>query len=164
MANISRRDDREVSRPPSPEYRWDPFRMLDALLRPALYSGDWAGQSTTEFIPRFDVKETKDGFVFKADLPGVKESDLEVSLNGGQLTISGAREEESRQEGERYYAIERSHGTFARTFSLPDSVDSDHVTAELKDGILTVTVPKKPESQPKKITLSKGGGGGGAKA
>ena len=110
------------------------------------------------------MKETKDAYVFKADLPGVKEEDVELSLSGNMLTISGKKEEEHKEESEQYYAMERTYGSFSRSFSLPDSVDSEHVTAELKGGVLAVNVPKRPEAQPKKIAIGKSGGEAKAKA
>jgi HSP20 family protein len=126
--------------------RWDPFRDVESLSRP----GTW--------VPPFEVKEANDAFVFKADVPGLKEEDLEISLTGNRLTVSGKRDDERRDENERYFAIERNYGTFTRTFTLPDGVDSDHVGAELKDGVLTLTLPKRPEIQPKKIQLKSGKG------
>jgi HSP20 family protein len=164
MANLVKRENREVARGGGQEHRWDPFRAMDALLRWDPFRDDlgalapWSGG----YVPRFDVKETKDAFVLKADLPGVKEEEVDVSLSGNMLTISGKKEEEHKEEGEQYYATERTYGSFSRSFSLPDSADGDHVTAELKDGVLVVNVPKRPEAQPKKIAL--GGGGGEAKA
>jgi HSP20 family protein len=104
-------------------------------------------------VPRFDVKETGDAYLFTADLPGVKESDLDISLAGNILTVSGKREEEHRDEGEQYHATERSHGQFTRSFSLPDTADTGHVQASLKDGVLHLHVPKKPEVQPRKIPI-----------
>jgi HSP20 family protein len=102
------------------------------------------------------VKETNEAFVFKADVPGLKEDDLEISLTGNRLTVSGKRDEERRDENERFFAYERSYGTFTRTFTLPDGVDTEHVNADLKDGVLTLTLPKRPEVQPKKIQLKSG--------
>ena len=115
------------------------------------------GGPSLDFVPHFDVKETKDAYVISADLPGVKDEDLNVSLNGNLLTISGTREEEHQEAGESYYAMERSHGSFARSFTMPDGVDGDSVTADLKQGVLTVRIPKKPEAQPKRIAIGKGG-------
>jgi HSP20 family protein len=122
--------------------QWDPFRQM--VPHPT------QGQV---FTPQFEVKETKDGFVFKADLPGVQEKDLEITLTGNRLTISGRREAERVDEGENYYAMERSYGSFTRTFTLPEGVDADNFEAELKEGVLSLRVPKKPENQPRKITL-----------
>jgi HSP20 family protein len=165
MANLVRRENREVARG-GEEHRWDPFRAMDALLRWDPFREETAplGSWTGGYTPRFDVKETKDAYVFKADLPGVKEEDVELSLSGNMLTISGKKEEEHKEESEQYYAMERTYGSFSRSFSLPDSVDSEHVTAELKGGVLAVNVPKRPEAQPKKIAIGKSGGEAKAKA
>ena len=114
------------------------------------------GGGNLEFVPRFDVKETKEAYVIQADLPGVKDDELEVSLSGNLLTISGKREEEHREEGESYYTIERSYGNFVRSFTMPDGVDSESVNADLKQGVLTVRIPKKPDAQPKRISIGKG--------
>jgi HSP20 family protein len=172
MANLIRRDNREVARPRGQEYNLDPFRsldplrMMDALLRwdPFRETGGWLARGGEPFVPRFDVKETKDGYMLHADLPGVKEGDLEISLTGNMLTVTGHREDERRDEGEQYFTMERSHGQFSRSFSLPDGADAEGVKADLKDGVLTIQVPKKPEVQPKKITVGKTGGETSAKA
>jgi HSP20 family protein len=160
MANLVRRENREVARGGGQEHRWDPFRAMDALLRFDPFRDDFGPlvSWTGGYTPRFDVKETKDAYVLKADLPGVKDEEVDVSLSGNMLTISGKKEEEHKEEGEQYYAMERTSGSFSRSFSLPDSVDGEHVTAELKDGVLAVNVPKRPEAQPKKIAIGKGGG------
>jgi HSP20 family protein len=131
--------------------RWDPFREEYANLT----------QGAVQFTPRFDVKETKDAYVLKADLPGVKDEDIDVSLHGNMLTISGKKEEEHKDEGEQYYAMERFSGSFSRSFTLPDGADGEHVTADLKNGVLTLQIPKRPEAQPKKIAIGKGGVSGG---
>jgi HSP20 family protein len=158
MLNLIKRENRDVARSATPEHRLDPFRMMDALLRWDPFRGEWGGLGqSVEFVPRFDVKETKDAYVISADLPGVNDEDLNVALNANRLTISGTREEEHREEGESYYAMERSHGNFARSFTMPDSIDGDSVTADLKQGVLTVRIPKKPEAQPKRIAIGKGG-------
>ena len=129
--------------------RWDPFREM---------TPSWFGQPPVEatFSPSFEVKENKDSFLFKADLPGIKEQDIEVKLAGDRLTISGKREAEREDKDDTYYAYERSFGNFLRTFTLPDGFDGDHVQAELKDGVLTVVVPKQAAAQAKTIAI-KGG-------
>lgn len=138
----------------------DPFDLMQELmgLDPfrELSRGPTLARAET-FVPKFDVKETKDAYVFKADLPGIKEEDLDVSLHGNRLSISGKREEEKREEGETWYTYERSHGDFSRSFTLPEGVDTEHVNAELKEGVLHVTLPKVPEAKPKKISLLKRG-------
>jgi len=156
MANLVRRENRDVARQEGSEQRWDPFRMMDTLLRwdPFRWDNGLAARGG-EFVPRFDIKETKNNYVLKADLPGVRDEDVQVSLNGNLLAVSGKREEEHRDEGEQYYAVERSYGTFSRSFALPDGIDGDNISADLKGGVLTIQIPKRPEAQPKKISLSK---------
>ncbi len=124
--------------------RWDPLRDLD-LTSPM-----------GAFMPSFDVKEGPDAYELKADLPGIHEKDLEINMEGNRLTVSGKRESEAVKEGERWHLTERSQGTFSRTFTLPEEVDSDKVVAELRNGVLTLMVPKRPEVRPKKITVSLG--------
>jgi len=121
--------------------RWDPFRDIEF---PEVQGA---------YLPSFDVKETAKGYVFTADLPGVKLEDLDINLTGNRLTVNGRRESEERKEGENFFATERSFGSFSRTFSLPEGVDPNGVGAELRNGVLTLTVPKMPEIQPKKITI-----------
>jgi len=125
---------------------WDPFEEMRRTLAPP----------GVGYVPSFDVKETKDSYVFKADLPGIKEDDLDVSITGNRLTVSGKREEETREEDARYFAYERTYGTFSRSFTLPEGIDADNITADLKNGELTLQIPKKPEVQAKKIPLMKG--------
>jgi len=138
--------------------RWDPFEVMQDMMRwdPVRAFGPLSGELEREFFPTFDVKEQKNAYLFKGDLPGMKESDIEVSLTGNRLTISGTREDERRDEGEQYYAHERSYGSFMRTFTLPDDVDAENVDAEFTDGVLTVRVSKKAAAQPKKIELKSG--------
>ena len=160
MATLIRRNQNEVA--PSGTV-WDPFRVMRDVLRwdPFRELEAAAGGDYGLFAPSFDVKENRDGYVFRADLPGVKEEDLEISLTGNRLAISGRREEEKREQGETYYASERSYGSFSRAFTLPDGTDAENVRAELKNGVLQVTVPKKPEVQPRKIQIAKEEAGAG---
>jgi HSP20 family protein len=165
MANLIRRDHQGVARQQPQDYRWDPFRVMDAFLRWDPFRSEHALLPTGgEFSARFDVKEAKDAYVLRADLPGVKEDAVDVSLNGNLLTISGKRDEENREEGDQYFALERSHGSFTRSFALPDNVDSEGISADLKNGVLTVKIPKKPEAQPRKISVGKTAEPGKAKA
>lgn len=107
------------------------------------------------FNPAFEVKEQEDSFVLQADVPGVKESDLDISVNGNVLTISGSRQAAERKEGETYYLYERSYGSFSRSFTLPDEANFESVQAKLNDGVLFVTIGKKAESKPRKISVGK---------
>ena len=145
--------------------RWDPFQLMRevagfdpfAVLErgldlgaPALLRGGRAS-----FAPAFDLKETRDAYILKADLPGVREEDVDVSVTGNRLTVRGQRESERREEGDTQYIYERSHGTFTRSFTLPEGVDADRVEAELDDGVLTVRLAKRPEVQPRKVSLKR---------
>lgn len=123
--------------------RWDPFQEMAPIF----------GAEEVEFSPSFDVKETKSAFVVTADVPGVKASDLDVSVSESRMNISGKRESEREEKSDTYYACERSYGTFARTFTLPEGVNPNAVSADLKDGVLTVSIAKKPEVQAKKIEI-----------
>lgn len=136
---------------------FDPFELMHEMLNwEPLRELGTPGRGTPTFNAQFDVKETKDAYVFRADLPGVAEDQVEISLTGNRLTISGAREEEKRDESERWFTYERSHGSFTRLFTLPEGVDAENVRADLKNGVLEVVVPKKPEVQPRKINLKPG--------
>jgi len=131
---------------------WDPFQMIRDLMGSDVFGGMVAPASGM-FAPDIEVKETKDAYVLTADLPGVKEQELEVNITGNRLAVSGKREEEMRDEGDRYFAYERTYGTFSRSFALPEGADMEHVKAELKDGVLRIMVPKKAEVQPRRVQI-----------
>lgn len=137
---------------------WDPFRMMRDMLRwdPFQEMRPLVGAEMSAFAPAFDVKETKESFVFKADLPGIKEQDVEVTTTGNRLTVTGKRESEKEEKDDRYYAYERSFGTFTRAFTLPDHADTAHVKAELKNGELTIVIPKVPAAVAKRIPVASG--------
>lgn len=120
-------------------FGWDPF----AASRPSAFS------------PQFEVKETEDHYLIRADLPGVQESAVDVSLHGNVLTISGSRQAEERKEAETYYVFERQYGSFSRAFALPDEADPEKVEAGLKEGVLSVRVGKRAHAKPRKIELKK---------
>jgi HSP20 family protein len=132
---------------------FDPFRIMDALLGGEAFQSVEGWNGGRAFTPTFEVKETKDAYVFKADLPGLTEKDIQIHMTGNVLTVTGERKHENAQEGERYFAVERAYGQFSRSFSLPDGTDDEHVTADIKDGVLTLRVPKKPEVQPRRINI-----------
>lgn len=147
--NLIRREPRTPAVGPSIE----PFGLMRNLLRWDPFGNIEFPEIQSAFLPTFDIKETSKGYVFMADMPGVRQENLDINLTGNRLTISGKREAEERKEGESFFATERSFGSFSRTFSLPEGVDPNGVSAELKNGVLTLTVPKVPEVQPKKITI-----------
>ena len=125
-------------------FRWDPFREMAPVFNV---------EPLMNFAPDFEVKETKDTYLFKADLPGVKENDIEVTTTGNRITISGSRKEETEEKAETYYACERKYGSFSRSYTLPEGADMQHINAELKAGVLTVGVAKLAEVQPRKISV-----------
>jgi HSP20 family protein len=133
---------------------FDPFRVMEGLFRMAPSE---TSVRQFEFAPNFDVKETKESFLFKADLPGVKESDLEISHSGNRLTISGKREAEERKDGDNYYMVERTFGSFQRSFTLPESADVEQVKAELNGGVLSIVIPKRVAAQPRKVSVKVAG-------
>lgn len=130
-----------------------PFQLMRDLMRDPFS----AMMPTSEFAPQMEVRETKDAFLFKADLPGIRKDDIDINVHGNRLQISGHREDEHEErEGDRVYAYERSYGTFSRAFTLPDSADTEHITCDLKEGVLSIAVPKKPGAQPRKIQIGTG--------
>ena len=94
--------------------------------------------------------------MFKADVPGIKTEDLEISTAGNRLQITGKRDAEHETKTDTVYTFERQYGSFTRTFTLPDGADLEHAKSELKDGVLTLVIPKKPNAQARKIAISTG--------
>lgn len=143
----------------------DPFRSMQSMMQEVFepfFGRPWGmrfvpspleGGLAGGMVPAFAVKERGDAYVIEADVPGVKDADVDISLSGNRLTVSGKRDETRREEGETFYGIERQYGTFSRTFTLPEGVDHDRISAELESGVLSVLVPKKEASKPRKITL-----------
>lgn len=126
--------------------RWDPFRQMD----PFSTGEERPGHLT----PDFEVRETKDGFVFKADVPGIKEKDLDITMTGNRLTISGKRVAETVEATDIFYARECPYGSFTRAFTLPEGTDgNDQIRAVLNQGVLTLFLPKRPEQQPRRIEV-----------
>ena len=163
MANIIRKNERESRDVGSRQRGYgegaragylDPFRLMGELMRWDPYGDQerW-GLASGGFIPAVDVRETRDGYHFRVDLPGVKDENVDISLTGNRLTISGHREEERRDDADRYHAYECTYGSFSRSFTLPDGTDGEGVRAEMKNGVLNVSVPKRPEVQPRRIPI-----------
>jgi HSP20 family protein len=118
---------------------------------------DQSNVVTSQWAPRVDIREDADRFVIMADIPGVNPADIEVHMDKGILSIKGERKTESREQTERYSRIERSHGTFYRRFALPDSANPDGITASGDHGVLEITIPKRPESTPRRIEVNRSG-------
>jgi len=157
MSNVAVQK-RDAETPSVARREWDPMRLMREVLRwdPFREMAPVLAVEGPSYAPAFEVKETKESFVFKADLPGIKEQDIEVNIAGNRLTIAGKREAEKEDKGETYYAYERSYGTFSRTFTLPNQADAASVKAELKGGELTVVIPKTAEAVAKRVPVASG--------
>jgi HSP20 family protein len=119
-------------------------RLFDRFIEPV-----WSQMPALggEWEPKVDVSETKDTITVKAEVPGVDQKDIAVSLQDGVLTIKGEKEEEKEEKDKRYHRVERSYGAFARVMRLPAAVDGSKATAAFKDGVVTITLPKAPEAK-----------------
>ena len=113
-------------------------------------------QTARPWSPSVDIVETDNDIIMKADVPGINEKDIDIQIEDGTLTLKGERKFEEEKKGEGYHRIERAYGSFARTFALPDSVDTDKVTATYKNGVLTVKLPKKEVAKPKSVKVAVG--------
>jgi HSP20 family protein len=156
MGNIMVR--RESTPGLAPRREWEPFQLMHEFLKfdpfREMAPTWWMGEERMTFWPNFEIKETKDGYVFLADVPGIAEKDLEVTLVGNRLTVKGRREVARDEKAETFYVYERTYGDFTRTFTLPDGADFEHITTRLDAGVLTLFVPKQAATQPKKIALN----------
>jgi HSP20 family protein len=139
--------------------KYDPFRELRSLQdemtrlfagvapsnREEFMSGGWA--------PNVDIFENKDHLVLEADLPGMKREDIDLSIENNVITLHGERKFEKKAEGDNYHRVERSYGSFTRSFTLPQTVSSEGVQAEFKNGVLRVSLPKREETKARKIEV-----------
>ncbi|ODS51906.1 MAG: hypothetical protein ABS36_19235 [Acidobacteria bacterium SCN 69-37] len=139
--------------------RWSPVSGLAALEIDRLnrmFESAWQGEPFSQgaWVPPVDIVETasKD-VVVKADLPDMKREDIKVTFENNVLSIEGERKFEKANESETYHRVERGYGTFRRSFSLPASVDASKVQADYRDGVLTVTLPRREESRPRQIAI-----------
>ena len=142
--------------------RWDPFRELEEVsdrlnrmfARPVASRTN--GKETmivADWTPSVDISETEQEYQIKAEIPDVKKEDVKVMLEDGVLTIQGERKHEKEEKGKKYHRIERSYGSFVRTFSLPDVIEEEKVKAEFKDGVLNLHLPKSEKAKPKAIEV-----------
>jgi HSP20 family protein len=137
--------------------RWDPFREFNALpSRLGTFFGkDWeAPLAATAWNPSVDIFENDNEVVIKAELPGMNAKDIEVRLENNVLTLKGDRNFEKETKEENYHRIERAYGTFSRAFALPAAVNADKVSAEYRDGVLSIVLPKKEETKSKPIKIA----------
>ncbi|HET6631224.1 MAG TPA: Hsp20/alpha crystallin family protein [Rhodanobacteraceae bacterium] len=114
---------------------------------------DQSNVVTSQWAPRVDIKEEDGRFVIFADIPGVDPKDIEVHMDKGILSIKGERSSESKSNEGKFTRVERSHGVFHRRFALPDTADADGISARGSHGVLEISIPKKPESTPRRIAI-----------
>ena len=137
-----------------------PMTMFDEMndMMTSIFNNNWNTTSDmrSSWSPAVDVKETKESYMITADIPGLRKSDIHVDLSDGVLSISGDRVQEKEGDSDRYHYRERTKGTFARSFHLPESVNEKKIAASFKDGILAIDLPKlKPvEPRSRKIKIS----------
>lgn len=115
---------------------------------------DHSNVVTSQWMPRVDIRENADAFLIQADVPGVEPGDIEIDMDKGMLSIRGERQFDDLAEGESLSRTERTRGSFYRRFSLPDAADAAGISAEGKHGVLTIRIPKKPETKPRRINVS----------
>ena len=129
---------------------------IDRLFESPLAELTRTRQLLSGWTPAIDLFEDKDNFILRAELPGMKKEDIDLSLNDGSLSISGERKSEDKYQDAEVYRAERFFGRFQRTISVPAPVSADKIKAQYKDGILTVTLPKTEEAKPKHIEVKVG--------
>ena len=144
--------------------RWEPAREISSLqtemnrLFTTFFEPAAAGAqgAAPRWVPPMDLIEADDAFTLKADLPGVAESDVQVEVEGDVLTISGERRSEQREKKDGYVRVERAHGAFRRSVSLPDGIDPEGVQASFDRGVLSVRIPKPEQRKPHKVQIAVG--------
>jgi HSP20 family protein len=142
---------------------WDPLTEMEETqnrlarffgLSPArLTNGEKEAMTVTEWAPAVDITEDDKEWLVKADLPEVKKDDVKVTIENGVLTVTGERKLEKEEKNKKYHRIERSYGSFLRSFTLPDAADGSKVSADFKDGVLTVHLPKGEKARPKAVEV-----------
>jgi HSP20 family protein len=139
--------------------RYEPLNLFDQFNREInrMFTGTPAQENNGQgrnWVPAVDIREEEDRFILSADLPGVERKDVDVTLEDGVLTIRGERSVQTEEKREGFHRRERVHGTFLRQFTLPDTVNAEHISATVKDGVLEVIIPKQEKPEPRKITVS----------
>ena len=142
---------------------WRPFSELEEMERRfqdifgrSVLPAVWRSIPTLEmgWAPAIEVFEKEDKFVVKAELPGMKEEDIDISVVGDTLTVKGERKAESEVKEEDYYCCERSYGSFSRSIAVPSNVDAKKIEASYEDGVLEVSLPKTVETKPTKVSVT----------
>ncbi len=134
--------------------RWEPFREMDNFFRryAAGVGHPWRDESGS-WTPVANITETDKEYLIRAELPEVKKEDVKVSMENGVITISGERKQEKEEKKENEIRIESFYGTFSRSFALPDNIDEKSISAESKDGVLRIHIPKNAAARPKQISI-----------
>jgi HSP20 family protein len=141
--------------------KWTPFRELDDLQkrlgslfgRGPLLGNSGEAMAVAEWAPAVDVTEDEKEYLIKAELPDVKKEDVKVTVEDGTLRITGERKFEKEEKGKKYHRIESSYGRFERAFTVPDNTKADALTAEYKEGVLRVHLPKSETAKPKQVEV-----------
>ena len=132
--------------------RYEPWALLNRLRRDFDQSLDTAARDAS-WAPAVDIHEEAKQFVVRADLPGVKPADIEITAEKGVLALRGSRNFEQKIDDGHYSRVERVSGKFVRTFTLPENVQTDAIKAQFKDGVLELTIPKVAKAEPRKIEV-----------
>src|SRR6266404_5657500 len=151
--------------------RYDPFRDLRTLQEEVnrLFTGsiprafDEEGIARGAWSPSVDIYENKEQIVLEAELPGMNQEDFDLTIENNVITLRGERQFEKKDESDNYHRVERSYGSFTRSFTLPQTVSAEGATAEYKNGVLRVTLPKREEAKARRIEISGEGVGSTAK-
>ena len=140
--------------------RWDPFRELEdmsdrlnRLFGRSRLARDNDAMVAFEWSPTCDISENNEEFSIKAELPGVNKEDVTVAIEDGVVRLQGERRQEKEEKDKKFHRIERSYGSFLRTFALPTNIDETKTAAQFKDGVLTLRLPKAPDAKPKAIDV-----------
>ena len=143
--------------------RWDPFRELQTLQSrmSRLFEEQYGGRedalmSSGAFVPPVDIYEDQHGIQLKLEVPGIEEKDLNINVENNVLTVSGERKFEQEQKEENFHRIERRYGSFSRSFTLPNAVDTEKITADYNSGVLSIRLVKREEAKPKQIKVNIG--------
>jgi HSP20 family protein len=134
--------------------RYEPWTLVSRLQRHIDHAlGEAADGASVSWIPHVDIHEEAARFVVAADLPGVEGNDIEITADKGVLTIKGERRAEKKSSADGFERVERASGTFLRRFTLPESADAEAIKATHVNGVLEVTIPKRPQEQPRRIAV-----------
>jgi len=128
-------------------------RLFEEFFNDFPFGGALA-ESRENWIPSVDILEKDGNLILRAELPGMTEKQIDLKLEGNTLTLKGERKMENEDKKSNYHRVESYYGSFTRSFRLPDSVDCDKISAEYKNGVLTVTLPQRPEVKPREIPVS----------